>query len=70
MKVAKSTNPMRDFVSDGCLTRYQGRTIDVAMNPVTKRVEIVYPEDEVPAGHTITMHWSNSLERYISIPED
>ena len=52
------------------LTTKTDRTIEVAYNPVSRRVEQVYPEDEVFADDVWTMSWSLSCGRYVSIPEN
>ncbi len=42
--------------------------IDVAYNPMTKKVERVFIEDEVPAEDIFQMFWSQSLKKYVTIP--
>ncbi len=43
-------------------------TREVAYNPLRRKWEVVYEEDEVPAGQTITQYWSDSLG-WVTIPE-
>lgn len=45
----------------------QPETIQVAYNPITRKIERVYAEDEVPASQIITLYWAG--DRYVSIPE-
>jgi hypothetical protein len=42
----------------------------VAYNPITRRWEQVFAEDEVIGSKTITEYWSGALERWVTIPED
>jgi hypothetical protein len=46
------------------------KTRSVAFNPLRGRIEEVYPEDEVPAEDLIQQHWSETLQRWVTIPED
>lgn len=45
------------------------QTIQIAYNPITRKFERVYEEDEVPAHKIITLYWSGTLEKYVTIPE-
>lgn len=42
---------------------------NVAYNPMKRKVETVYPEDEVKSSEIIRMYWSNTLRRYVTIPK-
>lgn len=46
----------------------QHPTKTVAYNPLTRRYEEVHEEDEVPAHKIITLYWSGTLEKYVTIP--
>ncbi len=43
-------------------------TRQIAYNPLRRKWEVVYEEDEVPAGRIITQYWSDSLG-WVTIPE-
>ena len=45
-------------------------TKHVAFNPITRRYETVNPEDETTGTQVITMYWSKSLGKYVTIPHD
>ncbi len=47
-------------------TKPQTKTI--AYNPLTRRYEEVFPEDEIPAHKIITLYWS--VNRWVTIPEN
>ena len=52
------------------LTTYQGKQIDVAFNPHSRRWERIDPESELMPGETpIRMYWANALARYVTIPD-
>jgi len=52
------------------LTTYQGLTMLVSFNPATRQWERIYPESELMPGECpITMYWSRSLGRYVTIPD-
>lgn len=51
------------------LHKYEGKTKEVAWNPLRKVWETVYPEDEVPEGYRIKMYWVESHQRYVTIPD-
>ena len=42
----------------------------VAFNPLTRRWEQAFPEDEVIGSTAITQYWSGALERWVTIPEN
>lgn len=46
------------------------KTRSVAFNPLRGRIEEVHPEDEVPAEDLIRQHWSETLQRWVTIPDD
>jgi hypothetical protein len=51
------------------LTTKTDNVIEVAYNPATRRIEQVFPEDEVFEDDVFKMYWANSLGRYVSIPD-
>lgn len=55
-------------IEDSKNPKFHGYVIQTAWNPTTRKVEIVHPEDEVPAKNIITMYWAD--DRYVTIPED
>ncbi len=52
------------------MTTYDGDRIEVAHNPLTRRWERVYPEDELGGQEPTTMYWCRSAGRYVTIPDD
>jgi len=41
----------------------------ISRNPITRRYEEVFPEDEIINGQTVViLHWSNTLNTYVVIP--
>ena len=51
------------------LTTKTDNIIDVAYNLFRRKIEQVFPEDEVPEGDIFKMYWSGSVGRYVTIPE-
>ena len=43
------------------------KIINVARNPLTKKLERVHPEDEVPPHSIFQMYWSETLQQYVTI---
>lgn len=44
----------------------QTETIQVAFNPITRKYEQVFPEDEAYET-SITMYWSGAVDKYIFV---
>ncbi|MBZ0284465.1 MAG: hypothetical protein K8L97_27240 [Anaerolineae bacterium] len=42
----------------------------IAYNPTTRRYEEVHPEDEVVGSRIIELVWSDSLQRWVTIPAE
>jgi hypothetical protein len=41
----------------------------ISRNPITRKYEEVFPEDEIVTGQTVViLHWSNALDKYVVIP--
>jgi len=40
-----------------------------AYNPVSRKIERVFIEDEVPEEDLIYMCWSETLRKYVTVPE-
>jgi len=50
-------------------TTYDGPTIYTAVNPITGRLERVYPESEIPPDQmVIPMFWVQSANIYVTVP--
>ena len=45
----------------------QKQTKQVAFNPITRRWQEVFAEDEVPANKIVTLYWSASLEKWVTV---
>lgn len=46
--------------------KYRGDVIKVAYNPLRKRYEQVFPEDELGTSFVITLYWATDC--YVTIP--
>jgi len=40
-----------------------------AYNPVSRKIEKVFVEDEVPEEDLIHMYWSEALRKHVTVPE-
>jgi hypothetical protein len=46
------------------------KTRQIAYNPITRRFEVVHPEDEVTGSEVITQYWSKGLQQWVCIPNE
>lgn len=46
--------------------KFRGYVIQTAWNPIARKWQQVFAEDEVPANKIVTMYWCE--DRYITIP--
>ena len=47
----------------------QPTTRQIAFNALTRKWQVVYTEDEVPASKVITQYYSGTLDKWVTIPQ-
>jgi hypothetical protein len=44
------------------------QTRQIAFNPITRKFEVVHPEDETTGTEVIMQYWSKGLQTWVCIP--